>query len=311
MVLADDAFPRGGLTSDGERIYGLSGSGVYWMDRDGGGITQATRFDGGNICDQGTLSFAVGPGFVVWAWSATEWDIATQTCLDTISTIERVPLDGGAPQVITTTAGTLGAMAADATHVYWAGPDHVSRAPLDGGATEVLLDEVRPLSMVLADGLFVKDDRALAILRVDPDTGASSVVTRLGIEPPSGSLLVDAGAVYWIAGSRIMRGGRDGSEPEVLAELDTSPATFALDDDRLLFSLEAASVDYIEWSLWQVSASGSADPERISLYGGPVIALDADYLFLGTQQQILRFAKDADLPLDPPGDPDQFHPPFL
>lgn len=58
-----------------------------------------------------------------------------------------------------------------------------------------------------------------------------------------------------------------------------------------------------------------SSPGCFTFYGDCCIALDADHLYLADRQAILRFEKDAEMPLDPPSDPDEygadFHPPFL
>jgi hypothetical protein len=299
-------FPAAGMVADGTRLYGLGQDGVYWVSRDGGETTHGARFAGGNICDSGTLSFTVAPGAVVWAWSEAAFDMDSQMCLETISTIERVPIDAADPEVLATTPGVVVAMAADSTHVYWAGSDHVSRVAIGGGATEIVLDEVRPLALVLDDALLVKDARGDAILQVDPDTGAVATVARLGIAPENDSLLADATAVYWIEGRQINRSARDGGEPSVVAKLEQPAATVVVDGNHLLYT----ALEDSTWGLWRVPTDGGDDPARISLYGG-ALALDEDFLYVGSPRGILRFDRGADLPLDPPGDPDGFHPPFL
>jgi len=308
VVISDRKFQSSGFIASGGRLYALSLDGVRWMSRDGGEVTQATEFTGGNVCDQGTLAFAVTDAAVVWAWSSAEFDPASSACLETITTVERVPVDGSPPGILATLPGVPVAIVADSTRVVVAESDQLMRIPGEGGNAELLLDGLHPLALVLDEGaLFVKDSLARAILRVDPDTGAASTVTLLGNEDYSDSLLVDGKAVYWIDGTKIRRAPRDGGEATVIATREADFSAVVLDRDRLLLSRPDGT-----GSLWQLATDGSDEPFEISAYGGGGLAVDPDFLFVGTvDHQILRFDRDADLPVGAPGDPNEYHPPFL
>ena len=67
---------------------------------------------------------------VLWPWSAS---FLYWTAADAVNTIGRIPLDGGAPEVVVAGYGLTDGIAVDSTYVYWTIPYYgtgtVERAP--------------------------------------------------------------------------------------------------------------------------------------------------------------------------------------
>ena len=309
VVLADAGLDSGGITrlaADGARVYWqLEDGSLSWIDREGGEVTLAAQLPGAERCES-PLPFTVTGDALVWGWIG-HGDDASCAPASAVATIQRVPLDGSPAETIATTPAVVDALVADATHVYWAerGQDRVRRAPLAGGAAELVLAGVDVRSLAVGDGIFLLDAAERAIVRVDPAGGSSQLVVD-GVRPLDSPLLVDDRSVYWFDEREIHAALIDGGGERTVLSEQPGILTAALDGDRLLFTGDG---------LWQVDTGGGAEREKLTFYGDCCIALDADYLYLADRQAILRFEKDADMPLDPPSDPAEygadFHPPFL
>ncbi len=304
VVLADVGLDSGitRLAADGARVYWqLEDGSVRWIDREGGEVTVAARLPGAEQCES-PLPFSLTGEALVWGWIGHGGD-ASCAPASAVASIQRVPLDGSPAETIATPPAVVDALVADATHVYWAerAQDRVRRAPLTGGAAELVLAGVDARSLAVGDGIYLLDAAARAIVRIDPASGAAETVVD-GVRPLESPLLVDDRSVYWFDDREIHAALIDGGAERTVLSQQPGLLAAALDGDRLLFTGAG---------LWQVDTGGGADPEKLTLSGDCCIALDADYLYLGDREAILRFDKDADMPLDPPGDQASFHPPFL
>ncbi len=146
-----------------------------------GGSEAASDIDGatdaGASLPPGTTTLATGPGVNGIALSATHvyW---TEGASGAGGAIRRVPLGGGAVEMLGTTTARPSGIAVDATHVYVAtDAKNVVRVPIGGGAAE-------------------------------------EIAKAIGTAPnPIVAVAVDANGLFWLEGGSVRRAQTDGGEP--------------------------------------------------------------------------------------------------
>jgi hypothetical protein len=306
VVIADLGTSSGihEMAADGSRVFFRLDRGVSWVDREGAPEISGVSVPRGVECAGPVPSIAFTADALVWGWIG-HGDDATCGRGSAVTTIERVPFSGAPAQTIATPGAIVDALVVDATHVYWAerDEDRVRRAPLTGGSPELVLEGVDARSLAAGDAIYVLDAGERAIHRFDPATGTSTILVD-GVRPLSSPLLVDEESIYWLDGDDIAAADLETGAERTVAATEAGVGAVAVDGDRLVFTAGLG--------LWEVDTRGDAEPVAISRYGGCCVALDEDYLYLDDIDTIVRFDKDADMPLDPPpGDPRALHPPFL
>lgn len=161
------------------------------------------------------------------------------------STVARANIDGtGANTSFAAAGSTVGGIAYDATHIYWAGPNGVSRANIDG--TGVTLIHSSPV----APGIAIDDKYFYAfapgsgpssgnIIRGNLD-GSGVNATFLPITGDAFYLAINSSHIYWADGvnSKIGRANIDGTGAnESFISTSTGLQGIALNDSNVFWAL--------------------------------------------------------------------------
>jgi len=210
--------------------------------------------------------------------------------------------DGGSRSVVAVASSptNTGAIALDATHVYWGTiTDKVKRAPKGGGLVDTFdLPSVAGQITRLAvgtDAVFVTVRAATNAGRIDavPLSGAPSTTIAANQDQPYG-ITVDSQHVSWISNgsNKILQALLDGGAPVSISSNGAQPQYLATDSDRLYWT-HTGQGD----GLWAGTVPLSAGSPVVRLFDGPGmvgrgIAVDATYVYWSTETRIERVRKD-------------------
>lgn len=219
--------------------------------------------------------------------------------------IVRVAPDGGSRSVVAvaTSPTNTGAIALDATHVYWGTTtDKVRRAPKGGGLVESfdlpsVAGQLTRLT-VSSDTVFVSIRAGTTSGRIDaiPLSGAPSSTIAENQEQPYG-IAVDTQHVYWVsmgaggAGSgRITQALLDGGSLVSIPSNGVQPQYLATDGKELYWTHVTVGD-----GLWAGTLPLTSGSRVVKLFGGPAgrgVAADADHVYWSTETGIDRVRKD-------------------
>lgn len=218
--------------------------------------------------------------------------------------VARANIDGtGINTSFLTDSTTVGGIAFDSTHIYWAGPNGVSRANIDGtGKTQIFSGLVAP--GIAVDGQYVYafvpnvGGSGGNIVRMNLDgTGLNS--TFVPVATDAFYLAVDNAHIYWVDGmtNKIGRANIDGSGANA-SFISTSAGAQGI----------AVNRSYIYWALGSptnaiaranLDGTGASDSFMTSVSNPRAIAVDSNYLYWssnGAPRNIGRANLDGSLP---------------
>ena len=175
----------------------------------------------------------------------------THAYLSDSGAVVRVPLAGGAPEVVAQPSSPPDAVAVDATHVYWAThegstPFQIGRVARGGGSIEVLTSGSSGYTSIGIDDANVWFTRTDGVIASIPRAGGAE--TAFATEPGASSLVVDATTLFWIAGEEVVARPKEGGARVVLAKATdlrsmattrAEPAELALAPDHVLVRARA------------------------------------------------------------------------
>lgn len=237
----------------------------------------------GHDCQGGTCAAGVCQSFVLVAASAS--DIAVDATnlywsTNTMGTIEKVPLRGGAPSTLVSGQVPTYSLAVDATNVYWNGTA-VMKAPLAGGAPSVV-DGVVALGRIKADATSIYYQTKSAIWSISPDGTGSKM---LASEPGTINYFAVGGSdIAWITGLTARSAPITGGAPTLLAS--NAPANG--------IAADATNVYWGAGRVQQCAASGCNDQPLTLAMGKGVIAIatDGKFVYFTNQLTIERVPVD-------------------
>lgn len=252
------------------------------------------------IATENALSVAADSTGVYWSTLAVDAGADAEPEGEII----RAAPDGGSRTVVATAESQTGtgAIALDATHVYWGTTtDKVRRAPKAGGPVETL-------DLALTAGgvsrLAVGNETVFATIRAGTNTGRIDAVPLSGgastsiasnQEQPYG-IVVDPQHVYWVsqgsvAGSaRITQALHDGGSAISIPSNGVQPQYIATDGERVYWT-HATAGD----GLWAGTLPLTAGGGVVKLFGGAPgrgVAVDANHVYWSTETSIERIRKD-------------------
>jgi hypothetical protein len=173
----------------------LGASSVYWTVVGQGGSVLSAPLGGGAATTIATSQD--DPLYLAVTSTAAYWidgDIYGSMdggCLMT------APLDGGPPAALSPWQNLAGgAVAVDATNVYWAQETSIFSRPLGGGATTTLVSGVGPTDIAVDASHVYWTERSTNSINKVPITGGAATVVAKSFQLPM-YLAVDATSVYW------------------------------------------------------------------------------------------------------------------
>lgn len=283
VVLATGQVRPSAIAVDARNVYWLDENvvgGVYSVPKTGGAIT--TLFSG----DVQGRRIAVDESNVYFIQGTH---------------IDAVPVGGGAPRVVTNTAGTLGVLAITSSYVYWfdlANPDDggiadqgAYRAPLAGGAPEAI--GLPPGSYFAAGGSadLVSADDALygsllsSVIRIPHYGGPATAVVGDGLER---GLTVDDSNVYYSTGNTVDVVGKAGGSPAHFIAADNAVG-LANDHDHVFLTDSTPDGRVLEISKADASVKVLVDHQD----SPSAIAVDEDAVYFANidEGSIVRVSK--------------------
>ena len=232
------------LAGDADAVYGVAAHHVVRIPRDGGDMVR--------IADTGTaLDLAVDGVFVDWLANGelhrvtkiggndrvlAKLDDASVLAVDGATIYVRggsriIAVRGGAVATVATGIHSrVGAIAVDATWLYWSEADHIARVPKAGGKAETIVVDADPNgSRLLVDADRIYWAEAGKIMAAPTRAPGTPVVLAKG-KAEIAAIAQDASHVYWVgqnevtADDDVLRVAKQGGaiEPVALGELGNS-----------------------------------------------------------------------------------------
>lgn len=301
---------RTGISPSGS----CTGPGVIWrLNRTSLINGTTTLLDTGDNCSGGTADLVVDSTNIYWV---------TSTASPNSYTIRKGPVGGGGvfSSFITSSAGRITALAADAGHLYWADdrfpdPDHpssIKRAAKDTGIPEIVVDELKAIrgNVIVRDGsVYFTDSNYFNTLRVMKSSTTGQGVTILAtitkdiFEPVNDvkAIAADEREVFWADLQAIRSVPIRGGAMKVLADIGTVPTDIAIDAKRVYWS-EASGPAAGETGIIaglprsggtvEVIRQGGDAPQSIELAGSAIYWAEGS-----VEGEIAGFGRIAEMPL--------------
>jgi DNA-binding beta-propeller fold protein YncE len=165
-----------------------------------------------------------------------------------------VNIDGGTATPFVTGQGRGGAIAIDASNLYWSTDSATYQAPLAGGQPI----SIGPAAAAIAvDGSYVYlalngGQAGLGSVVLTPIGGGGSFTIASARPPTLGAIAVDATHVYWVEGwgtigmGAVVAADKSGGPPLVIASGLHDPSAIAVDDTNVyIANTGAGEVDKI------------------------------------------------------------------
>jgi len=189
--------------ADASYVYFDDRGGIKKVPLGGGPVEQLTA--GGSVFD-GIQRIVTDGAYVYWITGPG-------------SGVARVPVNGGPAQTLGGGFGPPGALAVDATSVYWVDHnDTIFKVPKGGGATVTLASGLPYFSELVGDGtsLFFVEQDSGAIRRMSVNGGA---ISTLGFAEAMSQLqlTLDQQYLYWIGQASVGRVPKLGGAPTIIA----------------------------------------------------------------------------------------------
>jgi hypothetical protein len=224
-VLAAGQYYPGNIIVSGDRLYWLVAG-----QPSGAGAVMTSLIDGGGVVALATNQS--GPQFVAVDATHAYWTNCLSNGTTTTGSVMKVGLDGGDLQAVAYGGQCPQGVVVDPNYVYWADSmaDTVERAPLDGGAPSLVTSALAPTGLAL-DGNYIYwaqefDD---AIMKTPVGGGTA---TTIGHTPRGlfFYIALDANNVYWATfGGLVGETPLDGGPSVTLATNQVCAAGLAVD----------------------------------------------------------------------------------
>ncbi|HEX6763918.1 MAG TPA: hypothetical protein VF103_00535 [Polyangiaceae bacterium] len=229
----------GSIVSDGTRLYFSTATGIYSMGKDGSDLQTLTAptsvvslaiggdelFYRGFSIDKIPLAGGTPTNLVPSTTSgALAVDATSVYYADSVS-VSSVPIEGGTPIVLTTGTAGPSAIAVDAAYVYFGYSSSVYRTPLDGGSQTLLGSAPTTVQDIeLGTGFLYYAASYVGALALD-----GSSTRELSTRGGATKLAIDAENAYFFEGSTLLRVPLIGGDPTTLA-IDMYPTDLIVDD---------------------------------------------------------------------------------
>ncbi|MEW5718070.1 MAG: hypothetical protein AB1817_05560 [Chloroflexota bacterium] len=238
VLVANESCPTA-LALDADNVYFLANDPgkSYSMNlkrvaKTGGAAPSATAQET-LVAGQDIRSFAVDDANVYW----TICDLTRGT-----GAVSKMSKQGGAAAaVIDSNKGCFFDVAVDAANVYWIEDRGIMRAAKSGGAAVVLAPaQFHPRKLVLdeTNAYWIADAYIMQIAKTGgapPSTPAQGVL--VAGQKDIGDLAVDRANVYWTGASgALMKIGKTGSTPSLVATAPTHVHAIAVDDANIFWT---------------------------------------------------------------------------
>ena len=185
--------------------------------------------------------------------------------------LTKIPIGGGIPTTLA--RGAAGSLAVDSTSVYWTGTNGLLKVPTGGGDPTTLVSKPSVLVAVNSTSVYSTDGNG-TIFGI-PVNGGAIAILATGQTPSS--LAVDAANVYWTnynngqPGGAVMKVSIAGGPPVMLAAGPRSPYAIAVDPTAVYWTTSSGAVLSVPLSGGGPTTLAFADP-----FAAPnAIAVDA------------------------------------
>ncbi|MBN2191725.1 MAG: hypothetical protein JW751_02820 [Polyangiaceae bacterium] len=241
-------------------------------------------------CAPTVLDFGLpGPGSLVSKDGYLYWRNLPETTIGEDrdpNSVLRVPLSGGAPELLATVDGEASGVAVDGTHIYVADRAlGIARAPRAGGSLEYLVRTAALMVAIDDTYAYFSSPAASAVARV-AKVGGDAV--GYNDQPYPTHLAADATHLYWLlheeAPFTIMSVPKRGGDPSVVAEdLPEKVQRILPADGAVYVSFSRPDRAEASGSIVRYPADGSPGDEILSTVDPlGAMAADADSLYVGT-----------------------------
>ena len=201
VVLAKETSMSNVLVVDAVNIYWVGSSRIVKIPLDGG--TSST------LVGTGAGGIAVDASFLYWTYWTNSSD----------GTVMKVPLGGGTPVTVATGQSRPGAIALDATNIYWANYNAVMNMPIASGKASKLADvdpNGGPFLLAIDNAnLFYAAESTGTVVRVPLDRNSAMTLAQ-GQQTISGIAVIGTN-VYWPSSNGVMTVPVDGGSPTLFA----------------------------------------------------------------------------------------------
>ena len=234
-------------------------------------------------------------------------------------TIEKVPLDGSALQILYSTSLEIRSMVRDATHLYWLEGGTldaviIKKMPLGGGEVSIVVDGTDIYNGFVGNIVLDGSDIYVAevqypypgnarLLKFDVTNGAATIVADIPSFPKK--LTVDETNIYWIdAGSYVVEDGevnlipKNGGSMTTLASGLLDPKDILLDSENVFW----AESDGLIGRIKKVPISGGTVTTLIDEVDSPIIVTvngpDIYWIEGGARARLDGFGRIAKMPIN-------------
>ncbi len=254
------------IASDGTRVYWGSLSARIWSIPVGAGTPPtllADLFD--KHSDPRIEAIAVDSSNVYWTLENKG-----------SGAVFMMPKDGGMVTQLATALGAPGAIAVDATHVYWV-DDGIERVPISGGPVTTLVPlgggdfSWRSTLAVDDKNIYWTTHGGGELLAASLDGGP-----RRALASPAWSVAVSDGGVYFATNDSVFHAAEDGGAPTMLATIGVDAGFMAPWASQLM-------VDGT--NLYWLDELPTGTINRVPIVGGELLPLNRDLLFGSSNQQ--------------------------
>jgi hypothetical protein len=253
--------------------------------------------DGGGEADAGGVAVASGQSAVGIALDSNNVYFTTKT-----GSVMTTPLAGGtATMLASSSAGSslFGAIAVDASNVYWTADHAVQSAPIAGGSPAMFsaTPGAGPINIVL-DAATVYWSQASGPTFLDimsqPKAGGSS--RRYGGgngELTHGGIAADATTIYWTSAGAIRKAAKaSGSMETMVTKAGTSPGGIVVAGTTLYWMDDAAVMTVPVAGGTATTLASVSTPAQ----GPQAIAVDADSVYFGDANGLEKVALSGGTP---------------